>query len=249
MEKLRFRCPQCSKLYEVQSSLIESSKPLFDCLACDTRFTFDYPPSSEQILTKIVLKKPAPLSDAKIARNAMRDCPKCGAVNPGSAQECYSCHVILDKVEGLPADKSLRAQPSLVRKWRDLVNDFENQQLHEDFIMSCHQFDAHRFAVLKYQELRDAQGGDPLCEEMIKRVQALMNVTLQKQSEQQVEEQTKFKLPPQFKQYMEWAPFAISALLIVVGMSNLGYRNMIGLGVAMFILTAGIRLFIKGKII
>lgn len=246
MEKLRFRCPDCEKLFETEVNALQSAQPQFECVACQCRFTFDYSPSVEVVIPRRLPKKVAVGPAQSASSDASRECPKCGALNRKGAEECYSCHVILAKVEGLPKDRSLRAQPSLVRKWKELLQDFEDRARHEDFLMSCHLFDAHRFAILKYTELKEAQGGDAICDEMIARLNVLMSVTARNQIQAAGDENP--WLTAKTRKYLMWSPFVSSALMIVIGLSNLAYRNLVGLGVALLVLTVGVLLSTKGRI-
>lgn len=173
----------------------------------------------------------------------MKSCQKCGALNGRRAKECYSCHVIFEKLEGLPKDPSLKAQPSLVRKWKNLVENFENEELHDEFIRSCHELDALRFAVLKYEDLKAAQGGDPQCDQMIARINSLMMVGLSQKPKTNAAVEK-----PKWNKYLYWGPFGLSAFLILLGMINLGHRNLIGVGVALACMTAGLIVMIKGRI-
>lgn len=257
--KLKIRCPACAKLYEVERSDIHSEMPTFACISCDSRFSFEYPPLHPDNVDCFLLPtKSAPAvsetSTQDIAQRQevlepaiaeLKACPKCGALNGRRSKECYSCHVIFERLEGLPTDPSLKAQPSLVRKWKNLVQHFENEDLHEQFIMSCHELDALRFAILKYEELRAAQGGDPQCDRMIARVNSLMTVGLQQQLRQTA---VKSPLRPKWQKYIYWGPFALSALFILLGMINLGHRNLIGVGVALSFMAAGLIVMIRGRI-
>lgn len=259
-EKLKIRCPSCAKLYEVESEDIHSETPLFQCISCDSRFSFEYPPEDPQnvlcFVVPMTVTAPAPTEELSVAQHQearpepgaseMKSCPKCGALNGRRSKECYSCHVLFEKLEGLPKDPSLKAQPSLVRKWKNLVENFENEDLHDEFIRACHQLDALRFATLKYEELKAAQGGDPQCDQMIARINSLMMVGL---SQKPVAgKTTDTPARPKWQKYLYWGPFAVSALLILLGIVNLGHRNLIGTGVALAFMAAGLIVMIRGKI-
>lgn len=259
--KLKIRCPSCTKLYEVESGEIHSEMPLFQCISCDSRFSFEFPPSNPANIAcfLIPVKEATELSSASEGNAAkqqgspishlasmgeMKNCPKCGALNGRRAKECYSCHVLFERLEGLPQDASLKAQPSLVRKWKNLVNNFENEKLHEEFLMACHQLDALRFATLKYEELKSAQGGDPQCDIMLARIQSLMIVGL---SQKPVAAE-KSLVKPKWQKYLFWGPFGLSALLILLGTINLAHRNLVGVGVAFAIMSAGLIVMIRGRL-
>lgn len=178
------------------------------------------------------------------AQQEMKTCPKCGALNGRRSHECYSCHVIFERLEGLPQDPSLRAQPSLVRRWKNLLENFEDETLHEEFLRNCAALDALRFATAKYEEIRAAQGGDALCDRMLARIQSMMLVGLEQKPLAKKSPAEK----PKWQKYLFWGPYTLSALLILWGMLNLGHRNLIGLGVAIFCMASGLIVMIKGKI-
>lgn len=251
--KLKIRCPSCTKLYEVASEDIHSETPLFQCISCDTRFSFEFPPVNPQnikcfSISNSELQSAAqhqePASEAKVQE--MKSCPKCGALNGRRSKECYSCHVLFEKLEGLPKDPTLKAQPSLVRKWKNLLENFSNEELHNEFIRDCHELDALRFAMLKYEELKKAQGGDSKCDEMIARINSLMVVGLTQR--QPLVKKAETEARPKWQKYVYWGPFGLSALLILMGMVNLGHRNLIGAGVALAFMATGLIVMIRGKI-
>lgn len=225
---MKIRCPSCAKLYEVENDDITSETPLFQCISCESRFSFEYPPADPKnvICFKVSLEQPEPEPPSKEETFAsilkseraidaerqsmetepgsqeMKSCPKCGALNGRRSKECYSCHVIFEKLEGLHKDPSLKAQPSLVRKWKNLVENFDNEDLHDEFIRSCHELDALKFAIMKYEDLKSAQGGDPQCDQMIARINSLMMVGLAQKATMRPSQQTK----PKWNKYLYWGP-------------------------------------------
>lgn len=259
---LKLRCPACAKLYEVQSDDIHSDIPVFQCVSCDSKFAFEFDKNNlqnvETFLVSAKADTPQELTNAKSQMTAdgptapgqaeMKSCPKCGALNGRKSHECYSCHVIFSRLEGLPQDASLKAQPSLVRKWKNLIENFADESLHEEFIMSCQALDALRFASMKYEEIREAQGGDALCDQMIARINSLMMVELSQKplaSKKAAAEEPVGYL--KYRKYIFWSPYVISGLMILLGMLNLGQRNLIGLGVAIACMASGLIVMVRGK--
>ncbi len=254
MEKLRLRCPLCAKLYEVCVADIKSHLPQFDCVSCSTRFSFQYPVTNLQEIQTFTLVK----NSVDREKQNLSACPKCGALNAKNGnkfgskgtEECYACHVILSRLEDLPLDPTLKAQPSLVRKWKNLMLNFDNRDLHEDFLNSCYQLDALRFAILKYEELKSAQGGtDEISQGMLLKAQGLLQVVLSRKAEGDLSFQQRPAAPRQiWHKYILWAPVCVSILMISIGSFSLGLRNLVGAGVAMILLTFGLILFWKGRI-
>lgn len=262
--KLRLRCPSCSKLYEVSEGDIQSHSPQFDCMSCAARFGFNYPVENPAAVeTYVVQAAPQPVVEVAPAifveppkpqvaeKNSTKACPKCGAINEKKNEECYSCHVIFARLEQLPLDPTLKAQPSLVRKWKNLVLNFDNKELHEDFLNSCHQLEALRFGILKYEELKNAQGGsDEVCERMIFKAHGLLQVTLSGKTDgdRRFAKQSDAAPRHKWRRYILWGPLALSILMMITGYFSLGLRNLVGAGVAVMLLTFGLILFWKGRI-
>lgn len=281
MEKLRLRCPSCSKLYEVSDADIRSHSPQFDCVVCGTRFGVEFIPESKQSTISTITPTITPtfivaksdegekartfqqemearslaalqneIETQASGKNPVRTCPKCGALNDKKLTECYSCHVLFERLDQLPLDPMLRAQPSLVRKWKNLVLNFDNMDLHDDFLKSCHELDALRFAMMKYEDLKKAQGcNDDLCKSMIARAQSLLYVTLANKSTPLVAEPKTVKAPP--KPWEKWVllvPLIASMMMMIAGFASLSQRNLVGAGVAVLLLTLGLVLFWKGRI-
>lgn len=231
VDKIRLRCPSCAKLYEVKSADIHEPTPQFQCVACQCRFCFDFPsPEGEIALARVV-----------DAQSHERECRKCGALNPAQTQECYNCQVLFAKVEDLPLDPSLRAQPSLVRKWKLLLQNFDDITQHEAFIMSCHELEALRFATLKYEELRIEKGRSLLCDQMLRRIRAMSEVALMNRP-------AETKRTSSWTRIVLWFPYVLSMALIIWGSSGLAHRNMVGVGVAIACLATGLILIVRGKI-
>ncbi|WP_413288255.1 hypothetical protein [Bdellovibrio sp. HCB337] len=271
LSKLRLRCPSCTKLYEVSEGDIKTQSPQFDCVVCATRFSFEYPVANPHNVQTFTVSQQPEMQEARsfqqeleaqsfaalqkeiedtAEKNSSKACPKCGAINEKKGDECYSCHVIFSRLEELPLDPTLKAQPSLVRKWKNLILNFDNKDLHEDFLKSCHQLDALRFAILKYEELKSAQGGsDELCERMIFKAHGLLQFTLASKTEGDLRFQ---KTPSASRQswhkYVLWAPLGVAILMMVIGFFSLSLRNLVGAGVAVMLLTFGLILFWKGRI-
>jgi hypothetical protein len=298
-------------LYEVESEDILNEAPLFQCISCESRFSFEYPPSELDKISTFVVNNPQQLlpkdsymgsldhsssvnsnvslpiesfiaggarhqavrknhtvkdppdfiqvpmvnKESKPKQRAVNEanmisCPKCGALNVNGLAECYSCRVIFERLVGLPLDTTLRAQPSLVRRWKSLLENFDDQVLHDDFIQNCHELDALRFALLKYEEIKTAQGGDFICDQNIAKINGLLLVklaqssTLSKTRRGEVSENPR----PQWIKYLYWFPYVLSSLLIFWGMISLGNRNLIGVGVALLCMSSGLIVMFKGKI-
>ncbi len=219
MEHLRVRCPACQKLYQVETQSIFSQSPHFDCKACHSVFTFQFPPPQvDQVETYLVQHNDSEMDEKPAV--------------------------------------VLQAQPSLVQLWNQIFEDYDDHERHEDFVKRCVELEALPYAQTKYQELKAALGSDDLCDKYLAQVEARLSVkadqrTQIRQGQIPTVDLQHFivwlKARP-WKKFLYWAPLAAGMLMVIAGFSNLGLRNMIGLGFAVAFLGYGLITVVFGRI-
>lgn len=189
------------------------------------------------------------------ANAALVSCPKCGEYSPKLSKECIKCGVIFEKLENLPLDPKIGARPSLVRMWQELMRDYENLAKHLEFVDRCEDLEALPFAMSKYQELKSLQPQDALADEMFQMVW-LKNFKLRAEKIPGVRrlfERTE-GLWQKVIQSLPWArilrfsPYVVSSLLILIGISTPGARNLAGTGASLLFLSLGVLFLWKGRI-
>lgn len=246
------RCPSCNKLFRIDSKEIKSSSPHFDCSACKTRFSFDFPPPNvNKIETRVVSQKDTfQLADSVDveALPELRKCPKCQAMNPRLTKECLKCGVIFEKVENLPAaDAALGAIPSLVKAWQDLMGDYDNLKKHMAFVHRAEELHALPYALKKYQSLKEAQPQDEVAQKMFHQV-VIKNLKGRAEKHSWYQD-IKFALSKvNWVRVRKVAPVASGLALILVGLSSPATRNMVGVGAALLFLVVGLTVFFKGRL-
>jgi hypothetical protein len=263
------RCPSCAKLYRVDAKDIISSSPHFDCQACRTQFTFDYPPRHPHSIPTRPLKL-AQFSavselelEHEIPKEFVRKCPKCGTFNSKAAEECSQCHVILARVEGLPLEPKSGALPSLMRAWQELLSDYDNVTKHIAFVDRCEDLQAIPFALKKYQSLKEAQPQDEVARKMFEKV---WMKSLVHRADQMVQASgvmrylTVLQKSPLYLRLLQkvkavnWprvikmSPWVMYTLMILVGLTSASLRNLVGIGASLFFMHLGLRLFFKGRV-
>lgn len=181
------------------------------------------------------------------AQTKVTNCPKCGSVSAYGAKECYSCGVIFERYQLAHSEAEWAVHPSLVRKWRELVIDFDNAQKHEDFIQECHALNSLPFARKKYVEMKALLGQDGDCDRYIKRVDGVArNFSMKNEFVLGAKEAQKApQAPKDLKRVFVSIPFAISFILIVIGMAGAHQRNLIGMGISLAVLSYGVIQFTR----
>jgi len=236
--ELELRCPQCFKLYKVRVGLIHSQQPHFDCVSCHVRFAFDYPPRNwNAVHTKVIRSPQVRLSENPAIAKTLKPCPRCQGLNPRGAIECNKCQVVFAKVESISSDTSSAARPSLIKAWQDLLSDYSNLRKHMEFVDRCEELQALPFAMRKYRDLKEVQPHDSMAAQMMNSV---VMRALGKNS--------------QWLQRLPWSnifrvtPLVIAGILMLGGLIRPGWRNFVGGGVSLVVLTLGFAYLMKGRV-
>lgn len=236
MDHLHIRCPSCAKLYQVETGRIFSTSPEFQCVSCETRFAFEFPPTDPlAIQTYAIL----PREEAAKSLAKTRKCPRCAAESPEVSKECLACGVIFEKLEGLPQDRTLKAQPSLVRRWKEILADYTNEALHQSFLNACREQDALAYARVQYKDLKRLQGQDEIADRMLKQIDAISEVARAVASEPLAAPKALSRWE-MLRRILLFVPYVVGFALVLWGASRMGQRNMIGAGIAVLLLSYGL---------
>jgi hypothetical protein len=271
---LEVRCPQCLKLYKVNTQDIHSSHPTFECRVCLAFFGFDYPSKTNRTINKLDNKFENKLENRVVARtlklpqikklakqshikentvgNSIAEqlisCPKCKSLNPKTSVDCFKCGIVFDKYS--PTGE----RPSLIRAWKDLFMDYASVTKHLSFVDRCEELHALPFALKKYQQLREAQPQDPLAHDMYRSVMLKMIGATAGKASQWSQKSGLQKALDKIAEAVPWArlirmmPVSLCLLFIVAGLTKWGTPNLAGAGVALLALILGLQLFFRGRL-
>jgi len=161
------------------------------------------------------------------------ECPKCSIKNPMNEIECSHCGVILEKAQGA-RDIEYRGSHELIRLWESILADFDNEFLHDKFILACYEKKMLPFASHKYGRILSAQPYDELCLKMRDKILALVT-----------------PLPGLKSNRISWLRknafwiigLSIGFSLAIWGMAHPGFGNLAGLMASIFFLLVGFRIF------
>lgn len=174
-ESIRFRCPHCQKLYFSPKQDFELSKvgyrdslSEFDCSSCQRSFAV-----LNCITEGLFETRPMVAVDSS-------PCPKCAFIKVKKVDECPSCGVFESKfrqMEKLENPKLYR----LNRMWSQILEDFQNDQLHLSFISMAEEQSALSFASIKYAELNQILGSDAQVDRFQKQIALRLEIQLKQQ--------------------------------------------------------------------
>jgi hypothetical protein len=112
-------------------------------------------------------------------------CPKCSFIKSKKNDECPSCGVFESKfrqIEKLENPKLYR----LNRMWSQILEDFQNDQLHLSFISMAEDQSALSFASTKYSDLKQILGSDAQVDRFQKQIALRLDIQLKQQFQREL---------------------------------------------------------------
>lgn len=209
--EIRFRCPGCQKLYSTTPDAFEDAEagaakatvshlPEFDCQNCYKPF----------ILTQD--KNEFGLYETKANNHVFSECPKCTKLMPLNYEECPSCGVFIEKYQQVAQSENPMLF-ELNRLWKNVLENFNHDSRHQEFLNLCQKNMALNLAFQKYDELRKTMNYDTTCEKYLKQIE----IRLEHQFAQQraIDDNVKAAPKRKFTQRLSaWVSLVGFALLI-----------------------------------
>ena len=231
-------CPHCEKQYLIHFKDLFEEVNQFVCKQCQGEFwiqrsDFETSPSSEPLL---------PMKTEQIIGIPQEKCPKCGHSVERLDQSCGHCGVIGSKYLALRDDSPyLKVSDSLKRLWKRVLNHFEDEPVHHEFLSQCLKENQLRYASLQYKQLKEAVGEDEIVVQMIKKIQNLSQMKLDEGPKVMVKD------PINYSKFFRWEfiLFFIGGLFILSGVASPAAKNLVSLGVVFLALPFLISVFLK----
>ncbi|MGE4132844.1 MAG: hypothetical protein AB7F86_14485 [Bdellovibrionales bacterium] len=235
-ETLRVRCPHCRKLYLVQASDIQESKPRFECVECHHRFWIGLGGSSG---FGEIEGFPLNLRDlkSKIIEPATEPCPKCSKLNPRGEAECGHCGVLIERFRHLESiTQDLPDHSSQLSKlWQRVVAAYDEPIHHQTFIEAAQTENNLTYAAALYKQMAKLMPTDLVTAKRLGQVSALAESIFMPESQKMPRERRGRK------SRLWHIPLFLAAVLIAVGFYTPAFRNMAGVGAAFFFLAFALR--------
>lgn len=276
---VKTRCPQCDKLYIVDTQHLNDDVAVFRCRHCSSSFFFAVDQvlnqQVESILVDIptfrmpelefvdparpeVLKSARAVSESAATKeNKQQDiqstvappptvatqlCPKCQSVNLPSAKDCVSCGINFVKFQIMKSDgPSLRRiHPVLHSQWQTVIENYEEPRHHDRFVELCVDKQQLPLAARCYERIIAADPADEIARQRRTQVQGLAAIPLELARAQLEPAQV-----PLWRRYSFAIVYTVSGILVTLGFAIPTYRNLVGMGVALLMVSLGVQFWLR----
>lgn len=152
-------------------------------------------------------------------------CPKCKTPVLNMKDPCPQCGVVPFKFMSLQGESPyLKVGDEIQELWRRVLNHYDDLGVHHEFLSECMKKNHLRFASLKYKQLKEIVGADPLIINMLKKVENLTSLELQKRTPVREDVvSTRFRRIDQIM-------IVAGIVCIVMGVTSPLMRNWVGVG-------------------
>jgi hypothetical protein len=266
-EQFGVRCPECLKLYSVKLAEIREMEPKFKCVQCETRFAVKIEEALGLNVPAIGYPVSEPLENEPATQKTHAleiesfSCPKCATPYALGEKECKKCGVYFLKFEETvarekrrPALESFSASPEVRDLWENVLNQYESQELHRNFVQACWADRCLDYAAHMYATILEVVPQDEMALKAQKEVTAL--TTLRFEIAADVHEAKPRKWLDNVS-YLKGAGVQLRKIkftniimvacgfIIMSGMLMPGMRNMIGFGTSVLFFILALRFYFR----
>lgn len=229
-DRTKVSCPHCEKQYLILLSDLQEENNRFVCKQCKQDFWL----------------RRSNLEIQPSVGKAQEKCPKCGHMVDDLEKECGSCGVVGSKFLALKDDTPyLKVSDTLKQLWKRVLNHYDDERVHHEFLSQCLKEKKLRYASLQYKQLKETLGADEMVTEMMTKIKNLSEMDMDSQRSQPASGKT--QASSHYMRFFKWEALvlAIGIMCILYGLASPMARNLVSLGVVFLALPLLIRIFLR----
>lgn len=173
LNPVHVNCPECQKLFRVDTGTLSSGQARFQCTSCDGLFAFNWPQPPEVTVVRAQI-----LEDGELPREdktkpvGSQTCFRCSEKCSESFTECPHCGVIFNKIKKIrPPEPVIHADSlEITQGWEAVRTSYANEKKHEEFILACLVRDNLAFASSQYRAILLVNPSEPMALKMQNRI-------------------------------------------------------------------------------
>jgi len=235
-------CPHCDRSYLILLSDLLEEANRFVCKSCTKEFWLrrsDFLAASGEF---------SGISSEEYLGAPKEKCPKCGEAVGRLDEACGSCGVVGSKYLAMKdSGPYLKVNPKLKGLWIRVLNHYNDDQIHNEFISECLKENQLRYASSQYKQMKDVIGEDEKVLEALRKIQTLTEIYFQEKSpegEAKTRSTSSRSLPSSLFRW-EIGLLGAGAICILSGLASPMARNLIGLGVVLIALPILMKVFFR----
>jgi len=268
-DQFNVRCPECQKLYAVQTNQVLEAQPKFRCASCTTHFSVPVAQALEAdvfvglpVYTDTTIVENVPAQPGPPAKTALRQlqtevfsCPKCFAGYAPGDSECTRCGLVFLKFrEQKEEERGFSASPEVRELWEVALTRYENFELHQNFINAAWADRSLEYAANNYRRILDVAPHDEMAQKAQRQIVALVNTRFEVVTKAVNEKDRKWLDNLDFFQgtvtTLRKIKFTslimvMCGALIVMGLMLPHMRNLIGFGTSILFFVLALRYYFR----
>lgn len=168
----------------------------------------------------------------------LQDCPKCHQPLVEGMQECQHCGVVPQKYLGLKTATRFQGSERLSVLWKKIIDDYENSELHSEFIRLSSVENNLAYASSQYARMLQVMPHDDRASRMIKEIEAIVAVPVYSVRTHTVEKQPARGLK------ISWVYWCLILGVFFIGVSLVFpmFKNIAGVGAVLLFIPIAVRL-------
>lgn len=265
IEKIKVRCPQCFKLFLVETSDIKESHPQFACSQCQEKFWLSYPECLGVAGEVLGFPMDFPIDrgnqafampnfdwvDANPTKSKetssslfhtdllTQPCPKCQEPYQAGEKECKKCGVLIQGYKKNDLEQNTIWAPKEVKEsWESVLLNYQDLTVHRQFIRMSQRLGYIDYAAQKYAQMIEIQGeSDGIARQMLQEVKARMEFIGTSQP-------VKIQKRSRVRVFFSFL-FVICGVLMAMGYVVPVWRNLMGVGASLLVILLAFYYFFK----
>jgi hypothetical protein len=174
-----------------------------------------------------------------------RECPRCGAMNAASMNDCVRCGIIFDRYNvtneaQLEEELALGGTRELSLMWDKTLEDYEDRIRHDRFLNACRDANALSYASKKYSQILVAAPQDDIARLMRNRIVAMIS---QRAESSRMPIRLNFRIPK-----MNSMALFGGSILFFWGLMMPQLKNIMEIGLSLVLLSIGVRVALRSRI-
>ncbi|MDZ4677856.1 MAG: hypothetical protein SGI74_10155 [Oligoflexia bacterium] len=190
MNPIHVNCPECQKLFMVETQSLADGQARFQCTGCEGFFAFNWPqpPDVQTVRSQsfdgkdfipMGLHPKVNATIKTVVQKTLHTCVRCGVQSDVDYKECPKCGVLFERIITAKPPQPVvpPSGPEVMSAWDAVKSQYIDDKRHEFFILICLNRDNLAFASSQYRAILAVNPHDEIALRMQTRIIELATAT------------------------------------------------------------------------